>query len=128
MATYTPNYQLHQWEPEDAFLRADFNEDLKKIDAAIKGVETDTEAKLEQKVKLVTGTYVGNGGTKKIDLGFQPLAVIVRITSVNHLIAARGQEDDQVWVTPTGFSVKYSDGYTYDPNEKGESYLYLAFG
>lgn len=128
MATYTPNYQLHQWEPEDAFLRADFNEDLKKIDAAIKGVETATEAKLEQKVKLVTGTYVGNGSTQEINLGFQPLAVIVRITSVHPMISARNFENDQLWVTQTGFSVKFSNDHTYNTNEKGTSYLYLAFG
>ena len=35
MATYTENYQLHQWVPEDDFLRTDFNEDFAKIDAAL---------------------------------------------------------------------------------------------
>ena len=35
MANYTPNYQLHQWAPEDKFLRTDFNEDLNKIDTAL---------------------------------------------------------------------------------------------
>ena len=35
MANYTKHYQLHQWEPGDAFLRTDFNEDLEKIDAAL---------------------------------------------------------------------------------------------
>ena len=35
MATYTPNYGLHQWVPEDQFLRTDFNEDFKKIDTAL---------------------------------------------------------------------------------------------
>ena len=32
MATYTENYQLHQWVPEDDFLRTDFNTDFQKID------------------------------------------------------------------------------------------------
>ena len=27
MASYTANYQLHQWEPADFFLRTDFNAD-----------------------------------------------------------------------------------------------------
>ena len=35
MASYTPNLSLHQWEPEDAFLRQDFNQDFQKIDAAV---------------------------------------------------------------------------------------------
>ena len=40
MAAYTTNYRLHQWEPEDHFLRTDFNEDFAKLDTAIKGVST----------------------------------------------------------------------------------------
>ena len=36
MASYTTNYQLHQWVPGDDFLRTDFNEDFAKIDAGIK--------------------------------------------------------------------------------------------
>ena len=35
MADYTEHYQLHQWEPEDSFLRTDFNEDLQKIDTTL---------------------------------------------------------------------------------------------
>ena len=35
MAKYTEHYRLHQWEPEDSFLRMDFNEDFAKIDSAI---------------------------------------------------------------------------------------------
>ena len=36
MSAYTPNYGLHQWVPEDKFLRTDFNEDFSKIDAELK--------------------------------------------------------------------------------------------
>ncbi len=36
MSTKTSNYQLHQWEPSDQFLREDFNTDFAKIDAGIK--------------------------------------------------------------------------------------------
>ncbi len=36
MSTKTSNYQLHQWEPNDQFLREDFNTDFAKIDAGIK--------------------------------------------------------------------------------------------
>ena len=50
MASYTQNYQLHQWEAEDDFLRTDFNEDFAKIDEAI-----------AEKTEIVTGSYVGTG-------------------------------------------------------------------
>lgn len=36
MSAYTPNYGLHQWVPEDKFLRTDFNEDFSKIDTELK--------------------------------------------------------------------------------------------
>lgn len=41
MATYTTNYGLHQWVPEDDFLRTDFNTDFQKIDSAIKTTEEE---------------------------------------------------------------------------------------
>ena len=50
MATETTNYGLHQWDPEDSFLRTDFNEDFRKIDAAI-----------SEKLSAFSGTYVGTG-------------------------------------------------------------------
>ena len=37
MSRFTTNYQLHQWDPEDNFLRTDFNTDLSKIDTALAG-------------------------------------------------------------------------------------------
>lgn len=36
---YTANYRLCQWEPEDQFLREEFNQDNEKIDAALKAAE-----------------------------------------------------------------------------------------
>ena len=70
MATYTPNYGLHQWVPEDNFQRTDFNEDLAKIDAALEGLETN-------KTRLVYGTYTGDGQTTRVvNLGFTPLWIL----------------------------------------------------
>ena len=64
MANYTDNYQLHQWEAGDSFLRTDFNENFAKIDEALSGM-------------LVFGAYTGNGeGEQFISLGFTPKAVI----------------------------------------------------
>ena len=43
---YTANYRLCQWEPEDQFLREEFNQDNEKIDAALKAAEERAEEQL----------------------------------------------------------------------------------
>lgn len=48
MADYTEHYQLHQWQPQDKFLRTDFNEDLQKIDTALNGLAGDLAQKAAQ--------------------------------------------------------------------------------
>ena len=74
MASYTTNYGLHQWESTDDFLRTDFNTDFQKIDAALAGIQADTDGKVE----MVTGTYEGDGSDERtITLGFQPKAVLL---------------------------------------------------
>ncbi len=66
MSAYTEHYQLHQWEPEDKFLRTDFNQDLSKIDTALDGL-ADKSTALEAAValrgncRICVTTYVGNG-------------------------------------------------------------------
>lgn len=66
MANYTQNYQLHQWEPQDPFLRTDFNQDLQKIDTALDTL-ADQSAALEATValcgncKMDAVQFVGNG-------------------------------------------------------------------
>ena len=94
MASYTTNYQLHQWEASDSFLRTDFNTDFQKIDATIKGVETAANTALagkastaaleavqtlaEGKCGVVSGRYTGNGiGLWSISLGVYPQAVFI---------------------------------------------------
>ena len=69
MASYTQNYQLHQWEPEDPFLRTDFNEDLEKIDSALKEANTGPAC--------VTGSYLGTGQDMTISLGFRPSFLVL---------------------------------------------------
>lgn len=55
MANYTQNYQLHQWVPEDNFLRTDFNEDFEKIDTAIKSTETGLQARVDGETARLNG-------------------------------------------------------------------------
>ena len=77
MASYTSNYQLHQWVPEDDFLRTDFNEDFQKIDAAIRAAKAQAEGLETSKAACATGTYSGNNSSKDINLGFQPKALLL---------------------------------------------------
>ena len=55
MATnYTANYGLCQWEPEDNFLREEFNQDNAKIDAALAGHDADFLAMDAAKLSYTT--------------------------------------------------------------------------
>ena len=138
MATYTTNYQLHQWVPGDNFLRTDFNTDFQKIDAAIKGVETAANTALalkadkteltqacgaldEAKCETLTGSYTGNGAnTRTIDLGCAPRAVFV-----GEFLAVPGMTSNYLLsLTASGFQVRDSLGTS--TNSSGETYYYLA--
>ena len=138
MATYTTNYQLHQWVPGDSFLRTDFNTDFQKIDAAIKGVETAANTALalkadkteltqacgaldEAKCETLTGSYTGNGAnTRTIDLGCAPRAVFV-----GEFLAVPGMTSNYLLsLTASGFQVRDSLGTS--TNSSGETYYYLA--
>ena len=60
MSRSTPNYQLHQWDPEDNFLRTDFNTDLSKIDTALAGKAdnsdiTDLQGQFNSKITNLQG-------------------------------------------------------------------------
>ena len=67
MVGYSNNYQLHQWEAGDDFLREDFNQDFQRIDAA-----------LGEKSGILFGTYTGDGSEwQDVNLGYCPKAVAV---------------------------------------------------
>lgn len=147
MATYTPNYNLHQWEPEDDFQRVDFNEDFSKIDAAIQAAVDRADQQSEQlsaaiakKCRIVAGRYFGTGRENRqdINLGFYPVAVVFEYfsgtrTSVGSNeggsyggLAIRGSSVSQkdppsLQITKTGFSV------TGVSNRPDMHYFYLAF-
>lgn len=135
MASYTEHYGLHQWEPDDNFLRTDFNKDFKAIDGA-----------LGEKSGIVTGTYTGNSSTSQsVNLGFQPKAVLVMESS--GLAASTTGSTPQVYgglalwdkqvqtdagkvalkLTSTGFTVYNHSGYDYIRiNRSGRTYYYLG--
>ena len=89
----TTNYQLNQWDAEDRILRADFNSDNAKTDAALAAIRNIVP-------QIAVGSYMGTG-TKGSDnpntltFDFPPKLVIVAIDNTNSLEAGtlfiRGQ-------------------------------------
>ena len=141
MASYTANYQLHQWEPADFFLRTDFNADFAKLDAALAGKAG--LADLAEKLGAVTGSYTGDGSAgRTISLGFAPIAVFLREDEDSGAILAvqngavmdeRGSET-MLAVSGQGFQVCYDTYYVGAKpeecrpyaNRAGVTYRYLA--
>ena len=63
---HTPNYDLSQWEATDPVLRADFNADNAKLDAALAELQAN-------QLRIHTGHYIGSGEPEKtIELPFPP--------------------------------------------------------
>ena len=125
MATYTTNYQLHQWVPGDNFLRTDFNTDFQKIDAAIKGVETAAIAESGKKCELTIGQFTGTGsGAYTVDLGFRPRFLMIWGESYSGFWSEVMRED-YLTITDSGFSMAYSERGL--ANYKGKPYYYHVF-
>ena len=141
MASYTANYQLHQWEPADFFLRTDFNADFAKLDAALAGKAG--LADLAEKLGAVTGSYTGDGSAcRTISLGFAPIAVFLRededsgaiLAVQNGAVMDEEGEVTMLTVSGQGFQVTYDAYFTgvsnkvREPyaNRAGVTYRYLA--
>ena len=134
MANYTQNYRLHQWEPNDDFLRTDFNTDFQKIDTA-----------LGKKGEFVLGVYTGDGSeSQEIILGFQPKALYVcsqgglfgaeesgykvygGMAMPGHPVVDQGHNNEvAVEITETGFQVHHEAAYRR-VNTNGWNYHYQA--
>ena len=141
MASYTANYQLHQWEPADFFLRTDFNADFAKLDAALAG-KADL-ADLAEKLGAVTGSYTGDGtANRTVTLGAAPAAVFLRededsgaiLAVQNGAVLDEEGEVTMLAVTGQGFQITYDAYFTgvsnkvREPytNRPGITYRYLA--
>lgn len=121
----TENYQLHRWEPEDDFLRQEFNENF---------------AKLDRSARMIFGTYQGTAadfsGSQRIELGVRPLAVLtlpskgVSPNGNNYSyggIAGQEMPMDKAVLTldDTGFTV--SNAYNWHClNSEGYNYYYIV--
>ena len=101
MPEKTQHYQLNQWEPSDSFLRADFNEDNAKLEAALTG-----------KCEMLWGPYVGDGQEEHfISLGFTPKAVLV-VSSNGNMVSGINLQGG---LAVEGAPVAYKSGSTYQP-------------
>ncbi|OUQ82727.1 hypothetical protein [Flavonifractor sp. An10] len=129
MASYTTNYQLHQWEASDDFLRTDFNEDFAKIDAGIKSAAdaaAGAASTAAGKARIVTGSYTGNGSSKTVSLGFRPKALWVHGGVYDTMVTQQGGHN-MLGLNTTGFIVQFVSGYgDYCANKNGQSYTYAA--
>ena len=68
-SNYTTNYELPLWEPQDSFLRTEFNDANQKIDAGL------TAANAE---RIHVGSYTGDGSSNRtIQLPCTPKLLIV---------------------------------------------------
>ena len=122
----TSNYRLHKWEPQDDFLRSEFNENFAAIDEALKG-----------KAEVVFGTYTGTKSSKRtINLGFTPSLLLLMgesglgssysggLTAPGHPL--KNQSFIYLAVVEGGFQVSYSTNIAYT-NSWNSIYSYLAF-
>ena len=125
MATYTENFGLHQWVPEDDFLRTDFNEDFAKIDAAIQAAKAQAEDLEDSKAELVVGSYTGNGSSKTISVGFQPRMVVIAQTN-SVVMPAPENTYPYITFTTSGFRVTYDAANYFTANRNAWIYTYLA--
>jgi len=127
MPNKTNNYQLNQWEPADGFLRADFNEDNAKIDAAL----TDLSEQIAG-IGYVAGKYTGTGTyPRTISIGFQPTAVIITgYTGLTNLSGAVFGGVFSLGNPLFNYAEVSSDGFTLtreQTNQKDNVYNYIAF-
>ena len=132
MATYTPNYGLHQWAATDSFLRTDFNTDLSKIDTALKNVSQQTDGKC----RFVGGFYQGDDTeTRTISLGFTPSLVFLETKHGMRTNIQYGDPSGGIFLpdvaTPGGAIVEggfqVRDNADSNTNAGVYTYLYAAF-
>lgn len=120
----TEQYGLHLWEPGDDFLREEFNENARAIEAALEG-----------KLEAVFGSYLGDGTDGRvIDLGFDPRCVIL-VNKSGQIYAGAdigggvffpGIELGNFKFVPGGFQVSNYQQYGGSTNSPANHY-YIAF-
>lgn len=106
-SNHTEQFGLNQWELSDSVIMADFNEDNRKIDAA-----------LAAGMKVKNGSYVGTGLSgmehpNVLEFDFKPvfLAVITEDEEPEHAGTSRGIAP-WLFVRPWKYTNKFFNGNT----------------
>ena len=105
---HTEKYKLDLIEKDDTFSPDPLNENMKKVEGALKAeaaARTAADAALDRRVSVlelhrcVTGVHAGSGF---VDLGFTPLAVFA-ISSHGNAFVVREQEMSGLKIVEGGF-------------------------
>ena len=131
MAAYTENFGLHQWVPEDDFLRSDFNADFAKIDQALAAALTDDDltdlwGEALSKCRLYFGAILGNGAASRVvDIGVEPIAVLITNTeTMATVMFTLNNPVGPLTTVDNGFQVGV--GGTIPQNVSGTKYCYFC--
>ena len=143
MSTYkTALCKLNLWEPDDSFVRVEFNENTQKTDDKF----AELESQLGQFGRMALGTYVGTGeaGSSFFSLPFQARALLMELNSGIRSSTADSVRSgglallnrptcDQTGrpglaLEATGFrAYHYGESYAPNNNMLGQCYHYIAF-
>ena len=139
---YTENYHLPQWEETDRIMRTDFNQMCENLEDGLLTVKEAADAAYAPgKLPYTVGSYVGNGSTITIELGFQPSFIIITGQTITTgqdqirflLIAGPETLPRMVSFQDNGFQVKMIETSSVTVpthpkmNIEGKSYTYIAF-
>ena len=145
---YTKNYYLPQWKEEDRIMMGDFNAAMANIenglvktdrDAAQAAQKTADNAYSRNKLPYTAGTYMGNGTSTTVELGYKPSFIIVTgqvtVNETNFvrsiIVAIPGIMSTCITFLSNGFSIKHPDSsanrFYPQLNVQGEEYGYIAF-
>lgn len=96
----TPNYALNQWEPGDQVLRADFNADNAKLDAALVSHAALLAGKGNCRVE--TSSYIGRTSQDRLGLSrtftFSKRPALVLIFGASCLFLISGISDSGLFI------------------------------
>ena len=127
--------KLHLWEPEDNFLRTEFNENFAALDMAITAAQQTANSALTAK-PYVVGSYMGENADMTFNIGFRPSFLIISgavchssstSCSAQYVLITMGNtQSDAVTFTDTGFVLHKISKY-YPNLTNRHNYDYIAF-
>jgi len=140
----TQHLKLCQWEEEDEVLRADFNADNAKIDAAAAAAEEKIQAIQTQAARfgncvVVAGSYIGNGGRESgspctLRFAHKPLLVLVDgmyilVRGVTSSTVVESGSTNNIHISWGDRAVSWYavDDWSNQCNSSGRTYYYVAF-